>query len=176
MTYKLSQFSTQRVLRWRLGLEEFGATFHYLPGPRNVVADALSRVSTTRLVRESKDERPKSSGTHEVHCMFEEDPDIATLLLHDPEISECFLEHPVFDEDGRLPFQFKTLEDYQARSEELMSMPLVFPDRFSRQSFGDAELICFHQNGDDKIVLTQELLPKVVKCYHEAIAHAEGAG
>ena len=83
---------------------------------------------------------------------------------------------PVFDNEGRLPFQFKTLEDYQSRSEELKNMPTVFPDRFSRQRFGDAELICFHQNGEDKIVLTQELLPKVVKYYHEAMSHAEGAG
>jgi transposase InsO family protein len=34
----------------------------------------------------------------------------------------------------------------------------------------------WHQNGDDKIVLTQELLPKVVKYYHEAMAHAKGSG
>ena len=53
-------------------------------------------------------------------------------------------------------------------------MPLVFPDWFSRQRFGDAELICFHQNGEDKIVLTEELLPKVVKYYHEVMAHAKG--
>ena len=54
LTYKLSQFSTQRVLRWRLLLEDYGATFYYKPGPENVVADALSRVPTKRLVRESK--------------------------------------------------------------------------------------------------------------------------
>ena len=108
--------------------------------------------------------------------MFEEHPDIAEVLFHDPEIAECFLEHPIFDEEGRVPFQFKTLEEYQGRSEELQNMPEVFPDRFSRQQFGDAELVCFHQNGVDKIVLTEELLPKVVKYYHEVMAHAEGGG
>ena len=55
-----------------------------------------------------------------------------------------------------------------------MNLPLVFPDQFSQQQFSDSELICFHQNGEDKIVLTQELLPKVIKYYHEAMAHAEG--
>ena len=139
-----------------------------------MVADSLSRVPSKRLVRESdKKVVDSNDGTY---CMFEEHPDVAELLLNDPEISDCFLEHPVFDEDGRLPFQFKTLEEYQMRSDELQSLPEVFPDRFSSQSFGDAELICFHQNGEDKIVLTQELLPKVVKYYHEAMAHAEGAG
>ena len=54
-------------------------------------------------------------------------------------------------------------------------MPDVFPDRFSRVTFGQCELVCFHQNGVDKIVLTQELLPRVVKYYHEVIAHVKGA-
>ena len=111
-----------------------------------------------------------------VYCVCEQDPDIAEVLCHDPEVAECFLEHPVFDEDGRVPFVFKTLEEYQSRSEELLNLPEVFPDRFSRQQFGDAELVCFHQNGVDKIVLTEELLPKVVKYYHEVMAHAEGGG
>ena len=47
LTHKLSQFTTQHVLRWRLLLEEYGPTFAYLPGPQNVIADALSRVPTT---------------------------------------------------------------------------------------------------------------------------------
>ena len=75
-----------------------------------------------------------------------------------------------------MPFVLTTLEECQSRSEELLNLPEVFPDRFSRQQFGDAELICFHQNGVDKIVLTEELLPKVVKCCHEVMAHAEGGG
>ena len=95
-------------------------------------------------------------------------------LFHNVEVAECCLEHPVFDEEGRLPTQFKTLAEHQARSDELTNLPELFPDRFSLQAFGDAELICFHQNGEDKIVLTSELLPKVVKHYHESMAHAEG--
>ena len=33
-----------RVMRWRLALEEFDITFHYIQGEKNVVADALSRL------------------------------------------------------------------------------------------------------------------------------------
>ena len=46
LTHQLSLFTTQRVLRWCILIEEFNPAFYYLPGPHNVVADALSRLPT----------------------------------------------------------------------------------------------------------------------------------
>ena len=42
LTYK--NFNTDRVMRWRLILEEFGPDLNYLKGEKNIVADALSRL------------------------------------------------------------------------------------------------------------------------------------
>ena len=45
LVYK--HFNTERVMRWRLLIEEFGPKLTYIKGPNNVVADALSRMSLT---------------------------------------------------------------------------------------------------------------------------------
>jgi len=42
LTYK--QFNTERVMRWRLLIEEFGPELIYIKGERNIAADALSRL------------------------------------------------------------------------------------------------------------------------------------
>ena len=42
LTYK--HFNTERVMRWRLILEEFNPTLTYIKGENNIVADALSRL------------------------------------------------------------------------------------------------------------------------------------
>jgi len=48
LTHKLTSFTTQRVMRWRLLLEEYGCKYFYKEGAQNVVADALSRVLGAR--------------------------------------------------------------------------------------------------------------------------------
>ena len=52
LTYK--NFNTERVMRWRLILEEYGPELKYIKGEHNVVADALSRLQMLPLKSESK--------------------------------------------------------------------------------------------------------------------------
>ena len=41
-----TNFNTDRVMRWRLILEEYGPELIYTKGSTNIVADALSRLET----------------------------------------------------------------------------------------------------------------------------------
>ncbi len=42
-----NDFKTERVLRWRLLMEEYRLDIRYIKGPDNIVADSLSRLPTT---------------------------------------------------------------------------------------------------------------------------------
>jgi len=56
LTHNLTMFNAQRVLRWHILIDEFGAAFKHNAGEENIIADALSRVPTdTSSTKTSKD-------------------------------------------------------------------------------------------------------------------------
>ena len=42
------KFNTDRVLRWKLILEEYGPDIEYIPGEKDIAADTLSRLPSNR--------------------------------------------------------------------------------------------------------------------------------
>ena len=53
LTYK--NFNMERVMRWWLLIEEFGPTIEYIKGPKNIVANALSRLDLESLPSDPQD-------------------------------------------------------------------------------------------------------------------------
>ena len=43
LTY--NNFNMESVMRWWLLIEEFGPTIEYIKGPKNIIADVLSRLN-----------------------------------------------------------------------------------------------------------------------------------
>ena len=172
LTHRLTEFTTQRVLRWRLLLEEFNPTFLYKSGPSNVLADALSRVPTARMGRESSQDDLTSNDelmfcvlSYPILAEFPVDQEV-TPLANSPHFhvasqeaaesyslgrcpfptnvaqqtkEEIFLEHPVFDEQGRLPFHYKTLFEYQQEDPQLqlLELPTSQPQQYRWENMGD---------------------------------------
>ena len=81
LTHAVSSFTTQRVIRWCLLLEEFGPSFYHKSGETNVLADALSRVPTSRTDRSSALTDSTPSATDSIFCM-------------DPALADCLVDHP----------------------------------------------------------------------------------
>ena len=59
-------------MRWRLILEEYGPTLHYIKGDRNIVADALSRIG---MVKEPVTDNLPHEATAELYAAKQDDPD-----------------------------------------------------------------------------------------------------
>ena len=168
LTHKLSSFTTQRVMRWRLLLEEFAPTFLYKPGETNTIADALSRVPTSRTERESTRADPFLVAPNTTNETY-------TVVLDDFPLADCFLEYPRFDQQGRHPFHFTTIRQYQQNDEQVRQLPQTDPDNYEIRRFGEVDLVCKRNaNNNFQFRLTDDMVRPIVRWYHAATMHAEG--
>ena len=94
------------------------------------------------------------------------------VLQHKPE--EIFLEHPMFNEQGRLPFHYKTLFDYQQEDPQLLELPMSKPQQYQWENMGGHLLVCRHHNQHHRVCLTNKMLPLIVDWFHKATAHNMG--
>ena len=79
LTYK--QFNTDRVLRWRLILEEFSPELVYIKGQNNIIADALSRLD--KKSDKNINKIPKIEKIAELYGLYDEDlPDDAFPITY----------------------------------------------------------------------------------------------
>ena len=154
-----SDLHTQRVLRWRMLIEEFAPTFHYVPGSTNVLADFLSR-SNLSEGEEVKSTFDNNSPTTE---MF--------LLLDTSELVDCFLNVPMVNVN---PIDYTQLQQHQQQQANLLLLPQQNPLEYSMQPFGQAQLVCYRpQNTHNfRIVIPDTLLQTMVQWYHNVLHHA----
>lgn len=147
LTYKV--FNTERVMRWRLICEEYGATLQYIQGSHNIVADSLSRLQLEPSLQ--------SEPNHDVL----DKP--ATRFLH-----EAF----PFDElpDDAYPLRLKLLEYEQGKDKSLLQQARESP-MYSIQTFhgGGKERKLIVKNG--KIVVPTKLQKRLVQWYHHMLCH-----
>jgi hypothetical protein len=95
-----SAFQTQRVLRWRLFLEEFGPTFHYIEGSKNLAADALSRLPFKEEYNIDNNSFPKKFKNTDDS---EERSSFFSIITDAPALLDCLVHLP---EQQNVPFFF----------------------------------------------------------------------
>ena len=87
---------------------------------------------------------------------------------------EIFLEHPTFDEQGRLPFHYKTLFEYQQEDPQLLELPMSNPQQYQWENMGGHLLECHNHNQHNHICLNNKMLLLIVAWFHKATAHNTG--
>jgi hypothetical protein len=129
--------NSQRVLLWRLFLEEHAPTFHCIKGKKNVMADAFSRLPVKPIVGEKSHVGPGESPTA---------PDNAFVIeMDDPALLECFLNHPSSEEIPHFPLEHQETQQRQFADAELIALRQEKPHQFPVIGMGNnVHLVC-HQ-------------------------------
>jgi hypothetical protein len=145
-----TQHGSNRVMRWRWLIEEYGPKFVHIKGKKNEVADALSRMDANFLESfETNDDDLKDI----IDTEKEMNPDDSTT----PEY--------VF------PIAAATLKKHQKQSLVLQEHLKRHPEYFSTTTIGKGstaiELVTFHQ----KIYVPKALRSQVLSWCHDMLGH-----
>jgi hypothetical protein len=97
-------------------------------------------------------------------------------LLDEPQLMDCFLLHPVFDDEDRYPLDYRTIRAYQAQDQLLTAAVATQPKLIMKQLSENLELICFSASegvapDDWKIAIPDAMLDKLVNWYHLSLTH-----
>ena len=141
LVYK--HFNTERVMRWRLVIEEFGPELRYIKGTHNVVADALSRLD-----------------------MMTDDEFTA---MYEGRLEHLF----AADEDDMpkaFPIAYARLAHEQAKDQALQAA-FANSDLYRKETFHHADKTHELITRDGKIVVPTVLQKETVEWYHTTCIH-----
>jgi hypothetical protein len=179
---------TQRVLRWRLFLEDYGVQFKYIKGELNSLADALSRLPfderqnprgslQNREINGTNGLRPvhKSVALQDASVVDPpsdpmqafnssiDDDDLIDLFVHLPPV-----EHVPFVMD------YPTIAHAQAGDAQLAQAKLSTPLRFEQRQMAPNVLVEHYRPAGDKpwkVYLPEALVARSINWYHLALSH-----
>ena len=95
-------------------------------------------------------------------------------MTHKQKSNDLFLEHLEFDEEGTVPFHFKTVYECQQQDPMLVMLPQQNSEKYVVRLLGNYQIICACTKTGVYMCLTDLMLPKVIKYFHEVTAHNEG--
>ena len=143
-----AHFNTERVMRWRLILEEYGPELRYIKGEKNIVADALSRLDLD-------DSIPMPEVGDEIS--------MAEAFAHDSAI-----EFPT----GTWPLHLTTIQKNQQEDAKLQALvknnPLYAVKKFVWHT---RELNLVVWKDTDRIVLPESMQKRAIQWYHDYLLH-----
>jgi len=148
LTYK--KFNSDRVMRWRLYIEEYSPDLRYIPGPKNAVADTLSRLERT----DTPFDDSKEAFYAAMDCFAK------TKKSKDKE--EDFAFHPL---------SYAHLDEAQRSDSDIKKILKKDNSKYTLQEFHGGgktrSLVCYN----NKIVVPKKLQRHVIDWYHTVLCH-----
>jgi len=172
MNIVYGNLTNDRIVRWRLLLEEFGPEYCHIAGKDNVVADALSRLDmdseeepTTRLPKDGT-----AQVTATCMCMLTRDEsyDIPTAM-DSALMADCFLNNVTKENElSEFPMDPKVLYQSQRKDKTLMKKMSTSAPGYATKLIEGQVLI----TKEDKIVVPSlQLQERIVAWYHQYLCH-----
>jgi transposase InsO family protein len=164
-----SNLQTQRVLRWRLFIEEFAPTFHYIKGESNTLADALSRLPFSE--RQNPHTQPQKPS--DVARQQDASQSFFSMATDDDNLLDCFVHLPG---QQNIPFRmdYQSIAAAQAQDAALIQHAQKDPTRIGQQLLApNTQVYCYtsHPGEPWKIYLPTNQLTDIVRWYHLALGH-----
>jgi len=165
-----ANLQTQRVLRWRLFLEDYGVQLHYIKGETNHIADALSRLPFDE--RQTTPDTPQADDS-KVTSKFEQLQNYHSMAIDEPNLLDCFVNLPASE---GIPFvlDYNTIREAQDVDARLQADREAKPQCYPRHLLAPGlQLLCYigRPNDEWKIYLPSSLLDDAIKWYHLALGH-----
>src|SRR5210317_1146208 len=161
---------SQRLLKWRLMMEEFTPTIVYKPGAENVVADGLSRLPL--LPREEQGDPSPPAGTNPPEEQGDLSPPAGTNPPDDPDLMEQLHEVLLYYPEAidAFPLEFGLLSEAQDQDEGIQEK--LQAGAYVTTTFGEHELVTKVVDDDRKIVVPEAIHDATISWYHIVLGHA----
>jgi transposase InsO family protein len=160
---------TQRVLRWRLYLEEYSPIFHYIKGESNTLADALSRLPICEQASASDPEQDSGDYVYSF-----------SLAMDDDNLRDCLLSHPDPPVDlpygtNPCPVDYARLAKEQSKDSSLSQRLSTHANEYMRIQMDETtSLICRKQATEGapwRICIPSASLDTIILWYHTVMNH-----
>ncbi len=169
------------MLCWHTKIKEFSSILHYIEGPRNILADNLSRlyhlVAPAQIAEGKKLVEPAEvSNEEEVEAYFL-DQEYSGLYDEDIwECIECYLNLPDTPHPDENLLKYAHIRELQQQDEQLLALQVKYPDNYGNLQLDDNvdDIICYKKDPTQpnwKVALPESMVVDTVKWFHQVMGH-----
>ena len=155
-----SKMPSARIVRWRLMLEEYGATFVHVAGEHNVVADTMSRHPNNEKDSDAEVQISKQMSYCMSHVPTMDDEDVNEYsyadLVTDEEIAE-----------NEFALSPKVIARHQGKDKDLQKKVSEKVSTYKTIELEGVDVIA----KEGKVIVPQTLQYKLVDAYHDLLCH-----
>ena len=180
------KYNTQRVLRWRCYVEEFGPKLHFLPGRVNVIADNMSRLTRLDHIPTEKVDGETETAVEDVDSDDIKASDNETSaeglesfynVYDDIEVVECMLNLPPMNSPMENPLNYAWMKQQQDADQSLQRGLQRHPDLFFTKTLDESNsIICYaktplERESHWRIALAADMVKPTCDWFHQVLGH-----